>query len=161
MNQKKKIKEMIDDTRVGMFSTQDNGSIFSRPIAIADVDLDNNVWFFTDINSSKVDDIINNKNVNFSFNNESENEYVSLSGKAEIIQNATLIEEKWSYLMKVWFPKGKESERLTLIKVTPQSVQYWDGTSSKIIQLYSMAKALITGKSYDEVTRTDNSILNY
>jgi len=161
MNQKEKIKELIGDTRVGTFVTQDNGKLFSRPIAYADVDKENNVWFFTDINSGKIDDIINNQQVNFSFSNHSDNSYVSLSGVAEMISDSSIIDEKWNFFMKAWFPEGKEAERLTLIKVIPESVQYWDGSSSKIILLYNMAKAIITGKSYQELTDTDNQIVEY
>jgi len=161
MKQKEKIKELIGDNRVGMFVTQDNGKLFSRPIAYVDVDDENNVWFFTDINSGKIKDIINNKQVNFSFANHSDNTYISLSGVAEMINDATMIDQKWTFFMKAWFPEGKEAERLTLIKVIPNSVQYWDGSSSKIILLYDMAKALLTGKSYVDVANTDNDTVNY
>ena len=161
MNQKEKIKELIGETRVGIFITQDNGKLFSRPIAYADVDEENNVWFFTDIHSGKIDDIINNKQVNFSFTNQSDNSYVSLSGVAEMINDDSLIDEKWSYFMKAWFPEGKDAERLTLVKVIPETVQYWDGSSSKIIFLYNVAKALISGKSYQEVANSENEIVKY
>lgn len=161
MNQKEKIKELIGDNRVGIFVTQDEGKLFSRPIAYADVDDENNVWFFTDIHSGKIEDIINNKQVNFSFANDSDNAYISLSGVAELINDATIIDEKWTFFMKAWFPEGKDAERLTLVKVIPDSVQYWDGSNSKIVQLYDMTKALLTGKSYVDVANTDNDIVKY
>ena len=161
MEQKEKIKKLIDRNRVGMFVTQDKGKIFSRPIAYADVDDDNYVWFFTDVHSEKIDDIINNRQVNFSFSNHSDNTYISLSGTAELVNDPAIIDQKWSFFMKAWFPEGKEAERLTLIKVIPESVQYWDGSSSKIVLLYDMAKALLTGKSYVDVSNSDNEIVNY
>lgn len=161
MNSKKKIKELIGDNRVGMFVTQDEGKIYSRPIAYAEVDDDNNVWFFTDINSGKIDDIINNKQVNFSFSNSADNAYVSLSGTAEIINDKALIDAKWSFYMKAWYPEGKDAERLTLIKVSPESVQYWDGSGSDIVLAYDMAKALITGRSYVDVADSDNETVYY
>jgi len=161
MNQKEKIKEYIGNNRVGMFITQDDGKLFSRPIAYADVDDENNVWFFTDIESGKIDDIVNNKQVNFSFANHSDNTYVSLAGVAEMVKDPSIIDEKWTFVMKAWFPEGKEAERLTLIKVIPETVQYWDGSSSKVILLYDMAKALLTGKSYVEVADSKNDIVDY
>jgi len=48
------------------------------------VDDDDNVWFFTDINSGKTDDIFNNKQVNFMFANDSDNAYITLSGVADL-----------------------------------------------------------------------------
>jgi len=161
MNQKEKIKELIGDNRIGIFVTQNDGKLFSRPIAHVDVDNENNVWFFTDIESGKIDEIINNEQVNFSFANHSDNSYVSMSGAAEIINDPSLIDKKWTFFMKAWFPEGKEAKRLTLIKVIPDSVQYWDGSSSKIVLLYDMAKALITGKKYVDFADTDNDIVEY
>ncbi len=161
MNQKNKIKDLISENRVGIFTTQNNGKIFSRPIAYADVDSDNNVWFFTDIHSDKIIDLANSNQVNFSFANHSDNEYVSLSGEAKLVTDPKIIDEKWSFIVKAWFPEGKQADRLALIKVVPESVQYWDGTSSKVIRLYDMAKALLTNKSYVEVADSDNKIVDY
>ncbi len=161
MNNNKKIKKLIKDARIGMFVTQDNGKLFSRPIAFSDVDDENCIWFFTDINSEKVDDIINNQNVNFSFSNQSQNNYVSVSGTAELIQDPIIIDEKWSVIVRAWYPEGKDSDRLTLVKVTPNTVQYWDGNSSKIIMAYDITKALVTGRSYSDVANSKNEIIEY
>ncbi|MEL6926030.1 MAG: pyridoxamine 5'-phosphate oxidase, partial [Bacteroidota bacterium] len=32
-----------------MFTTQDEGKLFSRPIAVSEVEDNGNIWFFTDI----------------------------------------------------------------------------------------------------------------
>lgn len=161
MNQKKKIKELIDANRVGIFTTQNEGKIFSRPIAYADVDDENCVWFFTDVHSEKINDIINNNQVNFSFANHADNAYVSMSGTAHLVNDQDKIDEKWSIIIKAWFPEGKEAERLTLIKVIPDTVQYWDGSSSQIVMMYDVAKALLTGKSYVEVADSENEMVSY
>ena len=161
MDTKKKIRKLIKDSRIGMFTTQDDGDLFSRPIAFADVDKDNCIWFFTDVNSEKVDDVLNNKNVNFSFSNQADNAYVSVSGIAELIQDQAIKDEKWSIIIKAWFPEGKDSDKLTLIKVTPKTAQYWDGSSSKIVMAYDVAKALATGKSYISVANSENELIEY
>ena len=158
---KERIKKLIAKNRVGMFVTQDKGRLFSRPIGFADVDDKNQVWFFSDIESDKIDDIINNNNVNFSFANPSDNSYVSLSGKASLISDESLIDEKWKFFMKAWFPEGKDSDKLTLIKVVPETVQYWDGTNSRIAQMYNMTKALVTGKAFVDVSQSDNELVTY
>ena len=161
MQEKEKIKKLIENNRIGMFVTQDQDEIFSRPIAYADVDEDNFVWFFTDVNSDKIDHIINNKQVNFSFANHADNAYVSLAGKAELVKDAAIIDEKWKFFMKAWFPEGKNADRLILIKVIPHTAQYWDGTSSKILLMYQMAKALVTNKSYVKVSNSKNNVVKF
>ncbi|MEM6966589.1 MAG: pyridoxamine 5'-phosphate oxidase family protein [Bacteroidota bacterium] len=159
MDKKRKIKNLIERNQVGIFITQNNGKLFSRPIAFADVDDENCVWFFTDVNSGKIDDILENENVNFSFANHSDNAYVSVSGKATLITDQDIIDEKWSIIIKAWFPEGKQSKRLVLVKVEPETVQYWDGSSSRIVQAYDVTKALLTGKSYVQVANSENEIV--
>ena len=39
---------------------------------------------------------------------------------------------------------------IILIKVTPEAVNYWDSNSSKMIVLFSMLKAIVTGKGYSK-----------
>ena len=161
MNLKRKIKRLINKNIVGMFVTQDNGKLYSRPIAYASVDGENNIWFFTDINSNKIANIIDNNQVNFSFANHSANEYVSLSGIADIITDPDTINRKWKFFMRAWFPEGKDGDRLTLIKVEPETVEYWDGSSNKAVQAYDVAKALVTGKSYVSVANSKNEVVHY
>lgn len=161
MYNNRKIKKLINSAKIGMFVTQDNGKLFSRPIAFSDVDNDNCIWFFTDINSGKINDIANNQNVNFSFSNQSENTYVSVSGTAELIKDPEIIDEKWSVIVRAWYPEGRDSDRLTLVKVTPSTIQYWDGYSSKIIMAYDITKALVTGRSYVDVANSNNEIIEY
>lgn len=144
-----------------MFVTQAEGRLYSRPIAYAEVDSDNNIWFFTDINSNKIANINENNQVNFSFANHAANEYVSLTGTAEIITDPDIINEKWQFYMKAWWPEGKSGDRLTLIKVEPELVEYWDGSSSKAVQAYDVMKALMTGKSYVSVANSKNEVISY
>lgn len=144
-----------------MFVTQGEGKLYSRPIAYAEVDSENNVWFFTDINSNKIANIIANNQVNFSFANHAANEYVSLSGTAEIITDPEIMDEKWKFYMRAWFPEGRDGDRLSLIRVEPETVEYWDGSRSKVVQAYDVAKALVTGRSYIDVANSKNEVISY
>ena len=159
MSEQKKVKKLIESARIGMFTTQKKGALYSRPIAISQVDDENNIWFFTDIGSEKIDEIMANQQINFSFSNESSNEYVSISGEAYPVKDQEKIDSLWNAMIKVWFPNGKESNNLTLVKVIPETAQYWDGTSSRIIQLYKMAKAIATGKGYEKLADAENKVV--
>lgn len=161
MNLKRKVKRLINKNMVGMFVTQGDGKLYSRPIAYAEVDSENNVWFFTDINSNKIANIISNNQVNFSFANQTVNEYVSLTGTAEIVTDPAIIDEKWQFYMKAWWPEGKDGDRLRLIKVEPELVEYWDGSSNKAVQAYDVVKALVTGRSYVDVANSKNELISY
>ena len=161
MDKKEKIKEIMEQARIGMFVTQSNNQLYSRPISISKVEEDGRIYFFTDIGSEKVTEILQNDQVNFSFSNIGKNEYVSVSGTAKVIIDQDKVDELWNFMVKVWFPEGKESEDLTLIEVQPETVEYWDDSSSKVMLMYNMAKALATGKSYEDVADAENDVVRY
>jgi len=56
----------------------------------------------------------------------------------------------WSSILKAWFPLGLDDPDMTLIKVSPNEVNYWDGSSNKMVVLFNMLKAIVTGKEYEE-----------
>lgn len=145
---------MVRQNRIGMFTTHNEGKLVSRPIAISQVEDSGVIWFFTDIGSDKIDQILAKSSVNFSFSDEVNHEYVSLSGTAYPVKNQEKIDELWNLMVQAWLPEGKESDRLVLVEVIPEEAVIWDGTSSKIVQLYRSAKAIVQGDSYQEVGET-------
>jgi len=145
----KKVMEMIDDNRTCMLVTVDEHSeLRSRPMGTAGTK-DDCIYFFTDRYSGKLNEIREDSSVNLAYSNPDSNDYLSVSGTAQILENSKLVDEMWSPFMKAWFPKGKESERLRLLKVTPKRAEYWDASSSKIVELFKMGKAIATGTKYN------------
>ena len=71
--------------------------------------------------------------------------YVSVSGTARIVENMARKEELWNAMVKAWFPKGVDDPELALIAVDVTKAEYWDVKSSKLVQLFTMAKAAVTG----------------
>ena len=71
-------------------------------------------------------------------------------GSAKIVTDRKKIDELWNPFVKVWFPEGKDDPELVLIKIAPHSAEYWDSSSSKMVVLFNMAKALVTGEEYNE-----------
>jgi general stress protein 26 len=59
--------------------------------------------FFTRTDSSKVPEIKNHSQVNVSFSDPSHQSYVSVSGRAEVIQNKAKAKELWNPYLKAWF----------------------------------------------------------
>jgi len=73
-----------------------------------------------------------------------------INGTADLVNDKARMKELWSAVMKAWFPLGLDDPDMTLIKVTPEEVNYWDSNSSKMIVLFNMLKAIVTGKEYAE-----------
>lgn len=145
-----KLAELIKDVRIAMFTTRDpDGTLHSRPMAVQQVEFDGDLWFFTKEHSEKVSDVEREQHVNVSFSDTGKNRYISVSGLATPSNDRAKMEQLWNPAFKAWFPNGLEDPELFLIKVHVTQAEYWDGPGSKIVQLYGMAKAAITGHGFD------------
>ena len=145
----KKIAEMIKGINIAMMTTvEENGSLRSRPMGTQQVEFDGDLWFFTNKSSTKVKEVESHHEVNISYAKPESNTYLSISGKASIVNNKSKMEELWNPTLKAWFPKGLEDPDITLIKVDVNSAEYWDSPSSKMVLFAKMVKAIVTGQEY-------------
>jgi len=147
-----KLVEMLKDARVCMLITQekDNDNISGRPMAMNKIDEDGTMWFFTKASSEKVDEIEESKKVSIAITNESSQNYLMIHGTATLVNDKAKMKELWSFITKAWFPLGLDDPDMRLIKVTPNEVNYWDSSSSKMAVLFNILKAIVTGKEYAE-----------
>jgi len=147
-----KIKDMVDDIRIAMMTTQDEqGNLVSRPMACMQMDADGTLWFFTKKASPKVTQVEQHDDkVNLSFADASDSDFVSISGTAKELDDRAKIDELWSDMAKPWFPKGKDDPELTLLKVHTELAEYWDSNDSRLVRLFEMARAAVTGDTYKE-----------
>jgi general stress protein 26 len=145
----KKIRELIKDIRFAMLTTvEEDGTLRSRPMATQQTEFDGDLWFFTNANAPKVDEVQREQHVNVSYANPDKQKYVSVSGKAELIRDRQKIEELWNPVYKAWFPQGLDDPNLALLKVSIDQAEYWDSPSSALVRLVGFVKALTTGKPY-------------
>lgn len=147
-----KVKTMAESIRTAMMTTiDDQGNLVSRPMACMQMDTDGTLWFFTKRSSPKVEQVEQHDNkVNLSFADSGNSTYVSISGTAQEVDNRAKIDELWSEMAKPWFPDGKSDPELTLLKVHTEMAEYWDSNSSRIVRLFEMARAIVTGDTYKE-----------
>jgi general stress protein 26 len=73
-----------------------------------------------------------------------------IHGSATLSDDKAKMKELWSAILKAWFPLGLEDPEIVLIKVIPNEVNYWDSSSSKMVELFNMLKAIVTGEEYSE-----------
>jgi len=73
-----------------------------------------------------------------------------IHGTAILLNNKTKMKELWSTIMKAWFPLGLDDPNITLIKVTPNEVNYWDSNLIKILVLFNIFKVIVTEEQYKE-----------
>lgn len=146
----KKLEELIHDIKSGMFTTvAPNNELHSRPMMYQQFDSKNHeLWFFTGKSTGKVAELKKNPYVNVAFANAKTNAYVSMTGEAEVIDDPEKEQELWNPLLLAWFPRGLKDPDLTLICVKVNYAEFWENTSSGLVQVIGMAKAIVTGKPY-------------
>ena len=144
--------EMIKDVRICMLITNEKNAenLSGRPMSISKIDDDGSMWFFTKASSYKVEEIEESKKVSIAITNESSNNYLMIHGSATLVNDKIKMKELYSSILKAWFPLGLDDPDMTLIKVTPNEVNYWDSSSSKMVVLFNIIKAIVTGKEYAE-----------
>jgi len=144
-----KLWSLIHGIRFAMFTTRhDNGHLHSRPVTTqnSSLDQDATLWFFMSRRGDPVADILAEPAVNIAYADPGEDRYVSVSGTAAIVNDGAKKKQLWSKLAEAWFPGGVDDPDLALVQVRIAHASYWDVAESKVVQLYQMAKAAITGK---------------
>ncbi len=141
-----KLRELITGIDFCMLTTIDEGHLRSRPMSTQEFEFDGDLWFFTSDNTHKMSEIAKDARVNVAYSKPSDDQYVSVSGRAEMVKDRAKIEELWSPILKAWFPEGLDDPHLCLMKVSVEQAEYWDTPSGKIVQLIGFVKALATGQ---------------
>ncbi len=140
-----KVAELLEDFRFCMFTTTDSdGHLVSRPMAVQETEFDGDLWFFSDRDSCKVAQVSTTPKVNAAFSDSSS--WVSLYGTAEVVEDADKAEQLWNDALKAWFPDGPTSPGVVLIKVHADTGEYWDSPGGRVSTLLSYAKARATGE---------------
>ena len=145
----KKLNDLIEEIDFAMLTTIDGGVLRSRPMSTQEFEFDGDLWFFTSSKTHKIEEIEKDNRVNVSYAAPESNTYVSVSGTAEVVKDQEKIDEYWSDILKAWFPEGKNAPDLVLLKVNVEQAEYWDSSSSTVVQVAGFLKALATGESAD------------
>jgi general stress protein 26 len=148
-DKQKHLTELIEHFHTAMLVTRGaQGELRSRPLAIAEVREDGLLTFATSIESGKVHEIEADPQINVSL--QDAKRFVSLTGRAAIVQDRGEIDRLWSEAWKVWFPKGKTDPAICLIQVDATSAEYWDQSGGRGIKyLFEAAAAYVKGTRPD------------
>lgn len=143
----KKFKKLAEEIRVCMFITNADGGLdHTRPMSTIEVEEDGSLWFFTDIRSIKVEEVATEKQVHLTYAHPGKESYMDVRGTAKIVTDKQQIKDKWSPIVKAWFPDGVDDPNIALLKVQPYHCYYWDAETGKMIQVLKMAVSAIAGK---------------
>ncbi len=117
----------------------------ARPMAVARVDKNTDLWLFTSRDSEKVREIQADTQVQVHGQDGREN-CVVIAGRATVVEDRAIIREVWKPSFKVWFPDGADDPNIVLLHIKGEQAEYWDNTgANKLSYLYQSLKALVTG----------------
>ncbi|MCB1024049.1 MAG: pyridoxamine 5'-phosphate oxidase family protein [Acidobacteria bacterium] len=141
-----KLRNLVESIETAMLTTIDNGVLRSRPMGTREIDLDGNLWFFTNAETHKVSEIMKDNRVSVTYASPENSTYVSITGTAEFSTDETKIVQLWDPIEKAWYPKGLNDPTLVLLMVNVEQAEYWDANKSAYVQIKGFLKAAVTGE---------------
>jgi general stress protein 26 len=152
----KKLHELIEDVEVAMLTeVAPDGRLHSRPLHTLRAELDGTLWFATGYDSEKVRELEANPQVNVAYASRGKGIYVSVAGRASVTRDRATIDALWSPQMSVFFKGGKDDPNLCLIRIDPESAEYWDGPGTALGKgLYFVTTAVTKNPGHMNDNRT-------
>jgi general stress protein 26 len=141
--------DLIKDIKFAMLTTRyADGQLHSRPMTTQNRSLDANrlLYFFMSKKSDPAQAIDADGLVNLAYAHPGKDRYVSISGSAKLSADDRMKKDLWSKMAQAWFPGGVDDPDLALVEIRIDHAEYWNVEESKLVQLFSIAKAAMTGK---------------
>lgn len=141
-----RLRKLIEGIDIAMFTTYgESGFPVSRPLSTQEAEFDGEMlWFFVRRSSAKIGEIARNPKVNVSYASKDRNVYISVAGRAALVDDEAKIDELWSDAHKAWFKRGRNDPDLGLLGVKVATVEYWEGPSTGIGKAIAFVVARVT-----------------
>lgn len=145
--------DLIDDMEIALMTTRrPDGSLVTRPMATQERGPLADLWFVTNRETHKVDEIEADPNVCLGYYDNDSREWVSVSGTAALVVDRDRIRDVYAPDWKAYFEDeggdrdgGPDDPRLALICVDAQSVHYMKAKFSRPRALFELARGMVTG----------------
>jgi general stress protein 26 len=139
---------LIKDTRFCMLSHRHaDGTLHAHPLTTQNQDLgeDGCLYFFVSRSTEVGQRLQQDGNVNLAYANPDQDTWVSVTGRARVLEDMAKKKELFNPMAKAWFPDGPEDPDMELVEVRIDEAEYWNVKQNKLLQLLKMGKAAATG----------------
>ena len=150
-DERSKLFELLRTFHTAMLVSSDDEKSppHARPMAIAQVEQNCDIWFLTDRASGKIREAKENPLQGLVVC-QSSSAFVSVTGTLEVSRDRAKLDELWNDMYKTWFPQGKEDPNLVLLRLAPTAGEWWDERGvNKVKYLVESVKAFATGTRPD------------
>jgi general stress protein 26 len=142
-----KVWKLVEKIGFCMLTTQAGADLRARPMSAHAEEIENAVYFLTDVASHKDDEIARHPNVCLAFADSKGQKYVSISGTAQVQNDREKIRDLWATPAKAWW-NDADDPSIRVLKVTPSSAEYWDSPGT-VISYIKMAAAAVSSSRPD------------
>ena len=148
-----KLYELIGEIETAMFTTRrPDGRLVSRPMATQKRAEGADLWFVTSRGAAKVEEIRNDPQVNLAYFRDRTKEWVSISGRARVVDDRAKIRELYQADWRAWFgDEGGEHDgtaddpRMLLIGVDVEMAMFLEVNKPQPVVLFEIVKGIVTG----------------
>ncbi|VWX37837.1 pyridoxamine 5'-phosphate oxidase family protein [Exiguobacterium oxidotolerans] len=144
------VKKLVDKIETAMLTTVSDEGLVSRPMQTQDIEFDGDLWFLTSKETGKYNEILKNPSVNVAYVDKS---YVSIRGKAEIVEDVARKKELWSPRYEAYLGTSYEDPKVVLIKIDTEAAEYWEtGNTTKSVK--QVLKKVTGNDDSSEINKT-------
>lgn len=161
--------KLIDGVETAMITTRRaDGHLVSRPMQTQRRTTGTDLWFMTNLESEKYEELANDEHINLAYYKPRTREWVSVSGRAILSRDRDLIDSLYHPSWRAWLGDvgdgkrdgGPHDPRIALILVEAESVVYSKNDRPTPLALYRAVKSMITREPMTpELRRIDQNEL--
>ncbi len=152
----KRLAEEIKGIKTAMVTTIGLDGLFrSRPMIAQKHEFDGHLWFFSHLSDEKIKEVKNDNRVGVTFVSPVNNNWVAISGTAEVLNDKETMAKMWHSELKKWFPHEINEPDIALLKITAHKGEYWEANQGVIVQLIELFVEVSQNSNY-QVTKHEN-----
>jgi general stress protein 26 len=140
-----RVWDIIEKVGVCMLVTPFAGGLRGRPLEARPERDTGLIWFVTDRNSSKEQEIEAEHDVCLVFIDAKEKAYLSITARAQVRSDHAKAAEIWKTTDNAWW-NGPDDPDVCVLRVRPLTAELWDGPASAAVAAFELAKARVTGE---------------
>ena len=130
----------IDDVRVGMLGLTGSDQHLQPMTAYTDREA-NALWFISASDTDLVRATASLSGARYVTGGKDGDFWVDVTGRLSVVEDQAKLDELWNAFAAAWFKDGKESPRVTLLRMDLSEAAIWMNEASKLGFLWEVAKA--------------------
>ena len=140
---------LIDEIKVAMVVTHDGrGShLRARPMAAHPAREENAIYFLTDVDAGKVEEVSEDHNVCLAFADQKGRKYVSVTGRAELSNDRSRIKQFFSTADKAFW-RDENDPAIRILRVAPNAAEFWESGGDVVSYVKIMISSVTGGEPH-------------